>query len=79
MAASNLPPNDKVDIVKLESFVRGQWAPPGTEITEMRSAVSGDVVAQATGGGLDVREVLAYAREVGGKDLRRRRRVDRPV
>jgi acyl-CoA reductase-like NAD-dependent aldehyde dehydrogenase len=42
-----------------------------TEITEIRSAVSGDVVAQATGGGLDMREVLAYAREVGGKDLRR--------
>ncbi|MEA2917560.1 MAG: oxepin-CoA hydrolase / 3-oxo-5,6-dehydrosuberyl-CoA semialdehyde dehydrogenase, partial [Bradyrhizobium sp.] len=57
--------------MKLESFVRGKWASPGTEITEIRSAVSGDVVAQAVGGGLDMREVLAYAREVGGKSLRR--------
>jgi oxepin-CoA hydrolase/3-oxo-5,6-dehydrosuberyl-CoA semialdehyde dehydrogenase len=63
------PPNVKVDIMKLESFVRGKWASPGTEITEIRSAVSGDVVAQTTGGGLDMREVLAYAREVGGKNL----------
>src|SRR6266446_565199 len=57
--------------MKLESFVRGKWASPGTEITEIRSAVSGDVVAQAVGGGLDMREVLAYARDVGGKNLRR--------
>ncbi len=57
--------------MKLESFVRGKWALPGTEITEIRSAVSGDVVAQAVGGGLDMREVLAYARDVGGKSLRR--------
>ncbi|HYI27099.1 MAG TPA: aldehyde dehydrogenase family protein, partial [Bradyrhizobium sp.] len=57
--------------MKLESFVRGKWASPGAEITEIRSAVSGDVVAQANSGGLDMREVLAYARDVGGKNLRR--------
>src|ERR1700737_2798026 len=57
--------------MKLESFVRGNWASPGGEVTEIRSAVNGDVVAMVTGGGLDMREVLAFARDVGGRNLRR--------
>jgi oxepin-CoA hydrolase/3-oxo-5,6-dehydrosuberyl-CoA semialdehyde dehydrogenase len=57
--------------MKLESYVRGQWVAPGKDITDIRSAVTGDVVAQATSGGLDMREVLAYARNTGGPNLRR--------
>lgn len=57
--------------MKLESFVNGRWTSPGGDKIEMRSAVSGDVVAEATSGGLDMREVLAYARETGGRNLRR--------
>ena len=37
----------------------------------MHSAVTGDVVAHSTSGGIDMRETLAYARNVGGKNLRR--------
>ncbi|WP_158816650.1 phenylacetic acid degradation bifunctional protein PaaZ [Methylocapsa sp. S129] len=56
--------------MKLESFVRGQWAAPGREVVDIRSAVTGEVVAQASGGGLDMRELLAFARTTGGKNLR---------
>ena len=55
--------------MKLESFTRGQWT-PGTDVVEVRSAVSGEVIAQMSGGGLDMRSILDYAREVGGKSLR---------
>ncbi|HEX2134722.1 MAG TPA: phenylacetic acid degradation bifunctional protein PaaZ [Microvirga sp.] len=57
--------------MRLESFVRGRWTAPGGDLTEVLSAVTGDVVAQVAGGGLDMAEVLAYARQVGGPNLRR--------
>ncbi|QND72670.1 phenylacetic acid degradation bifunctional protein PaaZ [Tardiphaga robiniae] len=57
--------------MKLESFVCGQWAAPGRDLIEIASAVSGDVVAQATSGGIDMRKVLDYARGTGGAHLRR--------
>jgi oxepin-CoA hydrolase/3-oxo-5,6-dehydrosuberyl-CoA semialdehyde dehydrogenase len=57
--------------MKLESFVNGRWTAPGRDTLEMRSAVSGDLVAEAASGGLDMRKVLAYARDVGGRNLRR--------
>jgi len=57
--------------MKLESFVHGQWAAPGLEMIEIASAVSGDVVAQAASGGLDMRKTLDYARSIGGANLRR--------
>ncbi len=57
--------------MKLASFVRGQWVDSGPDLTDIRSAVTGDVVAQAVSGGLDMNEVLAYARSTGGPALRR--------
>ena len=57
--------------MKLESFAGGQWVSPGHELAEMRSAVNGDVIATAAHGGLDMSGVLAYARDVGGPNLRR--------
>ncbi|MGO4712961.1 phenylacetic acid degradation bifunctional protein PaaZ [Bradyrhizobium sp. 2TAF24] len=57
--------------MKLESFVRGHWAAPGRDLIDIRSAVTGDVVADANVGGLDMAEILAYARSVGGPALRR--------
>lgn len=56
--------------MKLESLVKDKWV-AGRELVEVRSAVSGDVVAEATSGGLDMREMLAYARSTGGKNLRK--------
>jgi len=55
--------------MKLESFVQGEWS-QGKDTAEVRSAVTGDVIAQAMGGGVDMHETLAYAREIGGKSLR---------
>lgn len=57
--------------MKLESYINGQWAAPGRDFIEVRSAVSGDVVAEATSGGLDMRGILGHARDTGGKNLRR--------
>ncbi|WP_426443248.1 phenylacetic acid degradation bifunctional protein PaaZ [Bradyrhizobium genosp. P] len=56
--------------MKLDSFVRGKWS-TGQEHTEVLSAVTGDVVALATGGGFDMREILAYGRTTGGRNLRK--------
>ena len=56
--------------MKLESFAQGHWV-AGKDVVEVRSAVTGDVVAQASGGGLDMRALLAYARDTGGNNLRR--------
>ena len=57
--------------MKLDSFVSGHWISPGKDSIEVHSAVTGDVVAYATSGGLDMRAALDYARNVGGKNLRR--------
>lgn len=53
--------------MKLDSYVNGQWAAPGRDLIEVRSAVTGDVVADAISGGLDMHSILAYARNVGGR------------
>ncbi|MBN8982022.1 MAG: phenylacetic acid degradation bifunctional protein PaaZ [Rhizobiales bacterium] len=57
--------------MKLESFVSGRWISPGRDSVDIRSAVTGEVVANATSGGIDMRETLDHARKVGGKNLRR--------
>ena len=57
--------------MKLDSFVSGHWISPGKDSIEVCSAVTGDVVANAMSGGIDMREALAYARNVGGRNLRR--------
>ena len=57
--------------MKLESFVGGQWTAPGRDRIEIRGAVTGDVVAEASSGGLDMRALLAFARDTGGPALRR--------
>ena len=57
--------------MKLDSFIRGQWASSQGGLIDIASAVTGEIVAQATSGGLDTREALAYARNTGGANLRR--------
>lgn len=57
--------------MKLDSFVSEHWISPGKNSIEIHSAVTGDVVAHAASGGIDMHETLAYARNVGGKNLRR--------
>ncbi len=57
--------------MKLDSYVSGHWTSPGKDSVEIHSAVTGNVVATALSGGLDMRATLDYARNVGGQNLRR--------
>jgi oxepin-CoA hydrolase/3-oxo-5,6-dehydrosuberyl-CoA semialdehyde dehydrogenase len=65
-----LPGQSTEDVMRLASFIRGSWS-VGQDSTEVLSAVTGNVVALATGGGFDMREILSYGRTVGGRNLRR--------
>src|SRR5258707_230630 len=65
-----LPGKSAEDVMRLESFIRGKWS-VGRDSTEVLSAVTGDIVALATGGSFDMREILAFGRTVGGRNLRR--------
>ncbi len=57
--------------MKLDSFIRGQWTSSQGDLIDIASAVTGETVAQATSGGLDMHEALAYARGTGGTNLRK--------
>src|SRR5882757_4867026 len=65
-----LPGQSAEDVMRLASFIRGSWS-AGQDSTEVLSAVTGNVVALATSGGFDMREILSYGRTVGGRNLRR--------
>jgi oxepin-CoA hydrolase / 3-oxo-5,6-dehydrosuberyl-CoA semialdehyde dehydrogenase len=67
---SALPSQAAEDVIRLESFIGGKWS-TGQDLTEVLSAVTGDVVALATSGGFDMREILAYGRTIGGRNLRK--------
>ena len=54
----------------LSSYVTGGWVTPETGGTELRHAVTGEVVATTSTAGIDVEAALAYGREVGGPALR---------
>ncbi len=56
---------------QLQSFVAGRWqAGAGTGVA-LRDATTGEVIASADAAGLDTALMLAYARAVGGPNLRR--------
>ena len=54
----------------IKSFAAGQWIGSDSEAREIRSAVTGEVIARAGNGALDVAAMLDYARSVGGPALR---------
>ncbi|RVU18786.1 phenylacetic acid degradation bifunctional protein PaaZ [Methylobacterium oryzihabitans] len=57
--------------MRLDSYVQGAWSVPGGDWRAIRSAVTGEVVAEVAGGTLAMDAVLDYARRVGGPALRR--------
>lgn len=69
LVSGALPGQSSEDVMRLESFIRGKWS-AGQDLTEVHSAVTGDVVALASSGGFDMREILGYGRTVGGRNLR---------
>lgn len=56
--------------MKLGNLVQDQWVDGAGNGRELKSAVSGDTIAQLTSDGLDFRGMLEYARTVGGANLR---------
>ena len=56
---------------KLGNLVTDRWVEGGGDGRILASAVTGEPVAAITSDGIDFREVLAYAKTVGGPNLRR--------
>jgi oxepin-CoA hydrolase/3-oxo-5,6-dehydrosuberyl-CoA semialdehyde dehydrogenase len=56
--------------MKLQSYVCGRWHSAVDEGVALRDASTGEVIAQASSGGIDFAAVLAHAREAGGPKLR---------
>ena len=57
--------------MQLESYVAGRWRSGSGQGVALRDATTGEVIANATADGLDHAALLAFAREVGGRNLRR--------
>ncbi|MEO1178544.1 MAG: phenylacetic acid degradation bifunctional protein PaaZ, partial [Pseudomonadota bacterium] len=54
----------------VHSYAAGEWVGPGTDARPIESAITGEVIAQAGNGNLDVEVMRAYARDVGSPALR---------
>jgi len=57
-------------IQKLLNYARDGWVAGDSGLAEVRSAVTGEVIAETGSGGLDFRAMLDHARAVGGPALR---------
>ncbi len=57
-------------ITKLQSYAAGKWVGPSGNVTGLKSAVTGEVIAEIGAGGLDVAAMADHARTVGGPALR---------
>ncbi|WP_129790602.1 phenylacetic acid degradation bifunctional protein PaaZ [Sphingosinicella sp. CPCC 101087] len=57
--------------LKLLNYARDSWVAGEGSLAEIRSAVSGDVVAQTGSAGVDFKAMLDHARRVGGPALRK--------
>ncbi len=57
--------------MKLECFAEDQWVTSQQEGAVLHSAVSGEVIGEASSGGLDFGAMAMFARRVGGPNLRR--------
>ncbi|MDW3647988.1 MAG: phenylacetic acid degradation bifunctional protein PaaZ [Bacteroidia bacterium] len=56
---------------KLGNYVLGSWMDGKGEGKPLYNAVNGELIATATTDGIDLAEVLAYGRKVGGNPLRK--------
>ena len=54
----------------VESLVEGRWVAAGSGLRPIRSAITGDVIAQAGNDGLDFGAMCRFARTKGGPTLR---------
>ncbi len=56
--------------IPLKNYAEDRWVPGAGELAELRSAVTGDVVALTSSKGLDFAKMVRFAREQGGPALR---------
>ena len=52
--------------MNVDSYIAGHWVPPGDAAQPIRSAVSGEVIAQAGSNQFDTDAMLAIARDKAG-------------
>jgi oxepin-CoA hydrolase/3-oxo-5,6-dehydrosuberyl-CoA semialdehyde dehydrogenase len=57
--------------MQLQSYAAGEWRTGSGGGAALRDATTGEVIAHASAEGLDAAAMLAWAREVGGPNLRR--------
>ncbi len=57
--------------MKLQSYVVGEWVSAPGGFVDLRDAATGEVVAQCSAQGIDMRRVLDHGREIGGHNLRK--------
>ena len=57
--------------MRLKNYVQGEWVEGSGRMAELFDAVTGATIAEAGTGGIDFRGMAAYARDVGGPNLRR--------
>ncbi len=55
----------------IQSYVNGQWYAGQAEGAEVCNAINGASVGRVSSEGIDFKDMLAYAREVGGPELRK--------
>lgn len=58
-------------VTNISSFAQGEWVAPGAGARSIKSAVTGQVIAQAGNSDLDVAGMLDFAKSVGGPNLRK--------
>lgn len=57
--------------MKLQNYANGEWITGSGRMATMYHAVTGEVVAETSSGGLDFNAMCEYARTVGGPKLRK--------
>ncbi|MBI3444894.1 MAG: 3,4-dehydroadipyl-CoA semialdehyde dehydrogenase, partial [Magnetospirillum sp.] len=57
-------------MIRLQSFLSGRWQDGTGAGAQLMDPVSGEVIATASGDGLDLAAALAFARTKGGPALR---------
>ena len=59
-----------MSLMKLNSYAAGKWIAPSGRIQPLKSAVTGEVIAELGSGDVSMAGMTNYAREVGGPALR---------
>ncbi|MCB1383817.1 MAG: phenylacetic acid degradation bifunctional protein PaaZ [Notoacmeibacter sp.] len=59
-----------MSLMKLNSYAAGKWIAPSGRVQSLKSAVTGDVIAEIGSGDISMAGMTNYAREVGGPALR---------